>query len=81
MRKEKREKLADVIVDGNQNELELSNEVSEKIKKFKMEFDKNFKEKYLNQKDDDKDPIELIREIKKKKEIEYKKFKNHFESD
>lgn len=80
LRKEKREKLTDVVVDGNRKELELSEEVSEKIKKFKLQFDKNFKENYLNQKDDDKDPIELIRERKKKKEKEYKKFKNHFES-
>ena len=80
LRKQKREKLTDVIVDGNQKKLELSDEVSEKIQKFKLQFDKNFKENYLNQKDDDKDPIELIRERKKKKEKEYKKFKNHFES-
>jgi hypothetical protein len=80
MRKEKREKLTDVIVDGNQKKMELSDEVSEKIEKFKLQFDKNFKENYLNQKDDDRDPIELIRERKKKKEKEYKKFKNHFES-
>jgi len=80
LRKEKREKLTDVIVDGNQKKLELSDEVSEKIEKFKMQFDKNFKENYLNQIDDDKDPLELIRERKKKKEVEYKKFKNHFES-
>lgn len=79
-RKRKREKLINVILDGNQKKLELSDEVSEKIEKFKSQFDKNFKENYLNQKDDDKDPIELIRERKKKKEKEYKKFKNHFES-
>ncbi len=80
LRKEKREKLTDVIVDGNQKKMELSDEVSEKIEKFKLQFDKNYKENYLNQKDDDRDPIELIRERKKKKEKEYKKFKNHFES-
>jgi len=80
-RKKKREKLADVIVNGNQKKLELSDEVSEKIEKFKSKFDKNFKENYLNLKDDNKDPIELIRERKKKKEKEYKKFKNHFEPD
>jgi len=80
IRKQKREKLTDVNIDGNQKKLELSDEVSEKIQKFKLQFDKNFKENYLNQKDDDKDPIELIRERKKKKEKEYKNFKNHFES-
>lgn len=80
-RKKKREKLTDVVVDGDQKKLELSDEISEKIQKFKSQFDKNFKENYLNQKDDDKDPLELIRERKKKKEKEYKKFKNHFESD
>ena len=80
-RKKKREKLTDVILNGNQKKLELSDEVSEKIQKFKLQFDKKFKENYLNQKDDDKDPIELIRERKKKKEKEYKDFKNHFESD
>jgi len=79
-RKKKREKLSNVIIDGNQKKLELSDEVSEKIEKFKSQYNKNFKENYLNQKDDDRDPIELIRERKKKKDKEYKKFKNHFES-
>jgi len=77
-RKRKREKLINVILDGNQKKLELSDEVSEKIEKFKSQFDKNFKENYLNQKDDDKDPIELIRERKKKKRKRIQKVQKSF---
>jgi len=80
-RKGKREKLIDVIESKNQKKLELSEEVSEKIEKFKMKFDKNSNENYLVKENIDEDPIKVIRERKKKKDKEYKKFKDHFESE
>jgi len=81
LRKGKREKLTDVSVSGNQKKLELSDEVSEKIEKFKMKFDKISDKHYFSKEDIDEDPIKIIRERKKKKDKEYKKFKDHFESD
>jgi len=81
LRKKKREKLTDVSESGNQKKLELSDEVTEKIEKFKMKFDKTSDKNYLIKEDIDEDPIKIIRERKKKKEKEYKKFKDHFESD
>ena len=80
-RKGKREKLIDVIESKNQKKLELSEEVSEKIEKFKMKFDKNSNENYLVKENIDEDPIKVIRERKEKKDKEYKKFKDHFESE
>jgi len=81
LRKKKREKLTDVSESENQKKLELSDEVTEKIEKFKMKFDKASDKDYLLKEDLDEDPIKIIRERKKKKEKEYKKFKDHFESD
>jgi len=81
LRKKKREKLTDVSESGNQKNLELSDEVTEKIQKFKMKFDKKSDKNYLLKEDIDVDPIKIIRERKKKKDKEYKKFKDHFESD
>ncbi|NVM18200.1 MAG: hypothetical protein HWN80_10825 [Candidatus Lokiarchaeota archaeon] len=81
LRKRKREKLIDVKESENQKKLELSDEISEKIEKFKMKFDKKSDENYLAKENIDEDPLEIIRERKKKKEKEYKKFKDHFESD
>ncbi len=79
-RKKSREKLTDISTDSNmEKEIEISEEVSEKIKKFKSQFEKSFDEKYMIQKDDDTDPIDIIRERKKKKEKEYKEYKNHFD--
>jgi len=81
-RKQSREKLADVKeLSKNSKEVKLSKEVSDKIEKFKSQLDKSFKEKYLIQKDDDSDPIEIIRERKKRKDKEFKKYKQHFEKE
>ncbi len=80
-RKKSREKLTDVSADSNlEKKIEISEEVSEKIKKFKSQFKKSFEEKYMIQKDDDTDPIDIIRERKKKKDKEYKEYKDHFEN-
>ncbi|MFX0007888.1 MAG: hypothetical protein ACFFAV_14360, partial [Candidatus Hermodarchaeota archaeon] len=80
-RKKSREKLSNISKKTNENSsIEISEEISEKIKKFKSQFEKSFNEKYMIQKDEDKDPIDLIRERKKKKEKEYKQFEDHFEN-
>jgi len=79
-RKETREKLMEISTRTKDlKEIEISDEVSEKIKNFKSQLDKSFEEKYLVQKDDEKDPLDLIRKRKSRKEKEYKKYKNHFE--
>jgi len=78
-RKEKRKKLKD-LQNKPAEEVEISPEISEKIQEYKDKLDSSFKEKYLIQKDDSTDPLDLIRERKKTKEKEYKshigKFKN-----
>jgi len=81
-RKEKRKDLSKIDkVSKKNSEIEISQEVSEKIEKFKSQFDKTLKENYLIQKDEDKDPIELIRERKKRKTEEFKNYKKHFEKN
>ncbi|MFW9998935.1 MAG: hypothetical protein ACFE9Q_11505 [Candidatus Hodarchaeota archaeon] len=80
-RKKSREKLTDISLESKaKKNLKLSNEVSEKIEKFKSQLEKSFNEKYMIQKDEDKDPLDLIRERKKRKEKEYKQYKDHFEN-
>ncbi|MFX0021359.1 MAG: hypothetical protein ACFE9S_03475 [Candidatus Hermodarchaeota archaeon] len=80
-RKKSREKLTDISKKSTEKKsIEISDEVSEKIKKFKSQFEKSFNEKYMIQKDEDKDPIDLIRERKKRKDKEYKQFEDHFEN-
>lgn len=79
IRKRKREKLSQIANDSkNKQKIELSDEISEKIEKFKSKFENEFEEKYFIKKDDEKDPIELIRERQKKKEKEYQEYKDHF---
>jgi len=81
-RKEHREKLIDISPSSKETtDIEISDEITEKIKKFKSKLNKSFEEKYLVQKDDNEDPLDLIRKRKEKKEKEYKKYKNHFEND
>ena len=80
-RKKSREKLTDISEKSTEKDsIEISNEVSEKIEKYKSQFEKRFNEEYMIQKDEDKDPLDLIRERKKKKDKEYKKYKDHFEN-
>ncbi len=81
MRKKKREKLADLVAKPEKvKEIEITEEVSEKIEKFKSKFENSFDEKFLIKRDDEMDPLDLIRERKEKKDREYKdyirKFKN-----
>lgn len=81
MRKKSREKLTRITSGAKEKKkLEISDEVTEKIEKFKSQFEKKLEERYLIQEDEEKDPIDLVRERKKKKEKEYKKFKDHFKS-
>lgn len=80
-RKKKRAKLPDIKrSDINSEEFEISEVVSEKIEKFKSKLDKSFQEKYLIQKDDDKDPLELIRKRKKEKQEEFQRFKSQIKN-
>ncbi len=80
-RKEKRQKLTDIsIVPKEEKQIEISDEISEKIQKFKSQFEKHFEETYLIHRNDDEDPLDLVRERKKRKKKEYKKFKDHFEN-
>ncbi len=80
-RKKSREKLTSISKKSTEdNSIEISEEISEKIKKFKSQFEKSFNEEYMIQIDEDKDPIDLIRERKKKKDKEYKQFEDHFEN-
>lgn len=81
MRKKKREKLADLVAKPEKvKKIEITEEVSEKIEKFKSKFENSFDEKFLIKREDEMDPLDLIRERKKKKDREYKdyikKFKN-----
>ncbi|MFX1273986.1 MAG: hypothetical protein ACFFBP_02215 [Promethearchaeota archaeon] len=79
-RKQRREKLSE-IAEKPSKEIELSDDVVEKIEKFKSQFEKNFEEEYLIQKDDELDPLDLIRERKKKKKEEYQKYLKKFKKD
>jgi len=80
IRRKSREKLKEITTAPEESDsIEISDEISEKIEKFKSQFDKRFEEEYLIQNDDQKDPIEVIRERKKKKEKEFKTYKKHFE--
>ena len=81
-RKKSREKLSEISPEANPSEkLEISNEISEKIEQFKSQFEKKYQENYLMEDDDQTDPLELIRERKKIKTEEFKKYKNHFDNE
>jgi hypothetical protein len=79
-RKKKREKLSDVITKSkNDEKLKISDEISQKIEKFKSKFDDSFEEKYMIQESDERNPLDLIRERKKEKKKELDKFLKKFE--
>ncbi len=81
-RKQSREKLGKIDPSSNNiKKIEISEEASKKIEDFKSSFDQSFKDNYLVQKDEGTNPIELIRERKKKKIEEFKKYKKHFEKE
>ena len=81
-RKKRREKLSEIQPDNNPSKkLNISDEISEKIEQFKSQFDKKYQEDYLKEDEDQRDPIELVRERKKFKTEEFKKYKNHFDKE
>jgi hypothetical protein len=81
-RKKSREKLKSITKNGKEmKKIEISDEISEKIEKFKSKFKKTFEEQYLIKKDDEQDPLDLVRERKRKGEKEYKLYKDHFEEN
>ena len=81
MRKQKREKLTDISDTKNKKDIEITEEISQKIEMFKKQMDKRSKEQHVNLGDLSADPIKIIRDRKKKKKEEYDTFKDHFESD
>jgi hypothetical protein len=81
-RKERRGKLSKIdLKSKNQKKVEISEETSEKIEKFKSDLDHSSKNSYLVNDDENKSPIDLIRERKKKKSEEFKRYKKHFETE
>lgn len=81
-RRSKREKLSDLVEKTKQTEkIEITEEITEKIEKFKAKLGDSFQEKYMIQQDDEEDPINIIRKRKEEKEKEYKKYLNKFKED
>ncbi|MFX0031164.1 MAG: hypothetical protein ACFE8E_00750 [Candidatus Hodarchaeota archaeon] len=80
-RRKKREKLDEVsIKQKSKKKIEIPEDISKKIEKFKSQFENSFNDKKYKEEDENKDPLDLIRERKSKKEKEYKKYKKHFEN-
>lgn len=79
-RRKKREKLKDVIIQPiNETKIDLPKDITQKIEEFKSHLENSFETEYFIKKDENKDPLDLIRERKKKKKEEYKQFEEHFE--
>ena len=72
-RKERRESL-ETLEEKPEIQIEVTKDISEKIEEFKSKLGSDFKEKYLIQRDDQQDPITLIRELKKKREEKYQEY-------
>ena len=82
MRKKKRESLSDLGTEQEKTEqIQITEEISEKIEKFKLKFDSSFDERYLIKRDDEKDPLDVIRERKERKKKEYKDYIKKFENE
>jgi len=81
LRKQKREKLTDLNDTGNKNNLEMTEEISQKIEMYKKQMDKRSEEQTHTLNDTSADPIKLVRERRRKKKEEYDMYKDHFESD
>ena len=71
-RKQRREKLSD-LKNLPTKDIEISEDVAEKIVEYKSQLKKSFEQEYLIQKDEDTDPLDVIRERKQIAEKEYKK--------
>lgn len=70
-RRERRESLETL---EEKPEIQVIKDISEKIEQFKSKLGTDFNEKYLIQKDDQQDPITLIRKLKKEREEKYQKY-------
>ncbi len=70
-RREKREKLGD-LQKKPETEVDIPQDIYEKINKFKSKFGSDFKQKYFIQEDETINPLDLIRKRKRRKEEEYK---------
>ena len=77
-RKQRREKLSD-LKNLPTKDIEISDDVAEKIVEYKSQLKKSFEQEYLIQKDEDTDPLDVIRERKQKTDKEYKKHIKKFE--
>ena len=51
--------------------IEMTKEQSDKIEEYKSKMKTDFNRKYLIQKDEEKDPVSLIQDLRKKREEEY----------
>jgi hypothetical protein len=81
LRRKRREKLIDFTDTENDNDVDLTEEISHKIEKFKKQLDRKSEGNYVVPGDSSEDPLKLIRERKRKVKEEYDEFKDHFDSD
>jgi hypothetical protein len=69
-RREKRTTLVE-LQEKSAIPIEITKEQAEKIEDYKSKMKTDFNKKYFIQKDEEKDPVSLIKELRKKKEEEY----------
>jgi len=69
-RREKRTTLVE-LQEKSAIPIEMTKEQTEKIEEYKSKMKTDFNKKYFIQKDEEKDPISLIKDLRKKKEEEY----------
>ena len=81
IRRKKQRKSLSEIAQEPKKEKDIDEDKKEKIEKFKSKFEDSFDKIYLNQKEDSRDPLDLIRKRKKKKEEEYKDFMDKLKKD
>ncbi|MFO8019382.1 MAG: hypothetical protein R6U96_12165 [Promethearchaeia archaeon] len=75
-RRRKRRKKLSELQNKPSEDREMSDEVAEKIDKFKSKLDRSFHKKYMKEEEEDKSPLDIVRERKEKKRKEYKKYKD-----
>ncbi|MGV9204047.1 MAG: hypothetical protein ACOC44_08490 [Promethearchaeia archaeon] len=78
-RRKRRGKLSE-LQDAPSKEREISDEVAEKINKFKSKLDRSFRKKYMKEEEEEKSPLDIVRERKEKKRKEYKKYKDSIQN-
>ncbi|TKJ22443.1 MAG: hypothetical protein CEE43_06010 [Promethearchaeota archaeon Loki_b32] len=72
-RRESRESL-EILEEKPEISTKVTKDVSQKIEEFKSKLGSEFKEKYFIPRDDQQDPIALIRELRKKREEKYQEY-------